>query len=136
MTDSRGLPGTVWMAAGLILLYGLVALLNALTMQSQAGWGEPWALGRALLRLLVSGLIAWGLFRRAAWAWWIGLGWCVIGVGLGAAAMLVFESGDIHWLRPSRAQIPLGAMLLSLGIAFALLITPSGRAAFSPGEEA
>jgi hypothetical protein len=129
-TDSGRLPGTVQAAAGLILLYGALALLNALTMQSQAGWGEPWALGRALLRLLVSGFIAWGLFRRAGWAWWMGLGWCAFGLGIGASALLVFERGDVHWLAPSRAQLLLGIMLLSLGGAIALLVTPSARAAF------
>jgi hypothetical protein len=132
-TDSTRLPATVQAAAGLILLYGVVALLNALTMQSQAGWGEPWALGRALLRLLISGLIAWGLVRRARWAWWVGLGWSAFGLALGASAMLVFEMGDIHWLAPSRAQLPLVVMLLSLGSAIALLLTRSGRAVFRPG---
>lgn len=122
-------PVTIQAAAGLILLYGVVALVNALTMQSRAGWGEPWALSRALLRLSVSGLIAWGLLRRRAWAWWLGLAWCVFGLALGASAMLVFERGDVHWLAPSRAQLPLGVMLLSLGGAIALLITPSARAA-------
>lgn len=130
-SDSTRLPPTVQAAAVLILLYGVLALVNALTMQSQAGWGEPWALGRAILRLLISALIAWGLFRRARWAWWVGLGWSLFGLALGASAMLVFEMGDIHWLAPSRAQLPLGVMLLSLGGAIALLITPSGRAAFS-----
>jgi hypothetical protein len=129
--DPTRLPGTVQAAAGLILLYGLVAVLNALTMQAQAGWGEPWALGRALLRLLVSGLIAWGLSRRARWAWWLGVGWSVFGLVLGASAMLVFERGDIHWLVPSRAQLPLGIMLLSLGGALTLLISPSARAIFT-----
>jgi hypothetical protein len=129
-TTSSRLPSTVWVAAGLILAYGVLAVANALTMQSQAGWGEPWALGRGLLRLLVSGVIAWGLFRRARWAWWVGLGWSVFGLVLGASRMLVVERGDIHWLAPSRAQLLLGVMLLSLGGAIALLITPSARAAF------
>jgi hypothetical protein len=132
-SDSVGRYGTIRAAAGLITLYGVVALLNALTMQTQAGWGEPWALGRALLRLLVSALVAWALLRRAPWAWWVALGWCLFGLFLGASAMLVFERGDIHWLRPSRAQLPLGVMLLSLGGAIALLITPSGRAALRRG---
>jgi hypothetical protein len=133
VTQSSRLPRTVQGAAGLILLYGVLALLNALTMQSQAGWGEPWALGRALLRLLVSGFIAWGLVRLARWSWWVGLGWSVFGLGLGASAMLVFERGDVHWLAPSRAQFLLGVMLLSLGGAIALLVTPSARTAFRSG---
>jgi peptidoglycan/LPS O-acetylase OafA/YrhL len=128
--NSTRIPGTVRTAAGLVLLYGVVALLNALTMQSQAGWGEPWALGRAILRFLISALIAWGLFRKARWAWWVGLGWSVFGVALGASTLLVFERGDIHWLAPNRAQLLLGVMLLSLGGVIALLITPSSRAAF------
>ncbi|MBA3893821.1 MAG: hypothetical protein H0X69_09005 [Gemmatimonadales bacterium] len=134
VSDSSRQHLIIQAAAGLILLYGAVALLNALTMQAQAGWGEPWALGRALLRLLISGLVAWGLYRRARWAWWVGLAWSFFGLFLGASAMLVFERGDIHWLAPSRAQLPLGVMLLSLGGAIALLITPAGRAAFRPGD--
>lgn len=128
--DSHGLPGTVRAAAGLILVYGVLALANALTMQGQAGWGEPWALGRSLLRLLISAVIAWGLLRRAGWAWWVGLGWSIFGLVLGASAMLVYQRGDIHWLAPSRGQLLLGGTLLSLGGAVALLVTPSGRAAF------
>lgn len=133
MTDSHELPGTVRAAAGLILVYGVLAVANALTMQSQAGWGEPWALGRSVLRLLVSAVIAWGLLRRARWAWWVGLGWSVFGLAVGASAMLVFQRGDIHWLVPSPAQLLPGAMLLSLGGAIALLVTPGGRAAFRAG---
>ncbi len=132
-TALNRVPRSVAAAAGLILLYGVLALLNALTMQNQAGWGEPWALGRALLRLLVSGIIAWGLLRRARWGWWVALGWGIFGLALGASATLVFERGDIHWLAPSRGQLLLGVMLLSLGGAIALLITQSARAAFRAG---
>jgi len=127
------LPATVRGAAGLMLLYGIAALLNAGTMQAQAGWGEPWALGRALLRLLISGFIAWGLLRRMGWAWWLGLLWSVFGLVVGASAVLVIEAGDVHWLPPSRGQLLLGVTLLSLGGAIALLLSSSARAAFRPG---
>jgi hypothetical protein len=126
------LPATVRGAAGFMLLYGIAALLNAVTMQAQAGWGEPWALGRALLRLLISGFIAWGLLGRMGWAWWIGLLWSVFGLAVGALAMLVFEAGDVYWLPPSRGQLLLGVTLLSLGGAIALLLSSSARAAFRP----
>jgi hypothetical protein len=116
-----------------MLLYGVAALLNAWTMQDQAGWGEPWALGRALLRLLVSGLIAWGLLRGMGWAWWLGLLWSVFGLVVGALAMLVIEESDVHWLPPSRGQLLLGITLVSLGGAIALLLSSSARAAFRPG---
>jgi hypothetical protein len=116
-----------------LLLYGIAALLNAATMQAQSGWGEPWALGRGLLRLLIAGLIAWGLLRRMGWAWWLGLLWSVFGLVVGASAMLVIEAGDLHWLQPSRGQLLLGVTLLSLGGAIALLLSSSARAAFRPG---
>src|SRR5918996_2382715 len=100
--SSTGLPATVRAAAGLLLLYGIAALLNAVTMQAQAGWGEPWALGRALLRLLISGFIAWGLLRGLGWAWWLGLLWSVFGLVVGALAVLVVEAGDVHLPPPRR----------------------------------
>lgn len=131
--SSTGLPATVRAAAGLLLLYGITALLNAVTMQAQAGWGEPWALGRALLRLLISGFIAWGLLRRMGWARWLGLLWSAFGLVVGALAVLVIEAGDVHWLPPSRGQLLLGVTLLSLGGAIALLLSSSARAALRPG---
>jgi hypothetical protein len=127
---SARLPPAVRGAAALLLLYGIAALLNAWTMQAQAGWGEPW---RALLRLFVSGFIAWGLLRRMGWSWWLGLLWSVFGLVLGASAMLVIDAGDVHWLPPSRDQLLLGVTLLSLGGAIALLLSSSARAAFRPG---
>jgi hypothetical protein len=99
-------------------------------MQAQAGWGEPWALGRALLRLLISGFIAWGLLRGMRWAWWLGLLWSVFGLIVGALAVLVVEAGDVHWLPPSRGQLLLGVMLLSLGGVIALLLSSSARAGY------
>ena len=130
--SSTRLPATVRGAAGLMLLYGVAALLNAVTMQAQAGWGEPWALTRALLRLLISGFIAWGLLRRMGWAWWLGLLWSVFGLVVGALAMLVIEAGDVHWLQPSRGQLLLGVTLLSLGGVIALLLSSSARAGGVP----
>ena len=132
-TSSTRLPATVRGAAGLLLLYGIAALLNAATMQAQAGWGEPWALARALLRFLIAGLIAWGLLRRLGWAWWLGLLWSVFGLAVGGSAVLVIEAGDVHWLQPSRGQLLLGVSLLCLGGAIALLLSSSARAAFRPG---
>jgi hypothetical protein len=116
-----------------MLLYGIAALLNAVTMQTQAGWGEPWALGRALLRLLISAFIAWGLLRRMGWAWWLGLLWSTFGLIVGALAVLVVDAGDVHWLPPSRGQLLLGFTLLSLGGVIALLLSSSARAALRPG---
>jgi hypothetical protein len=126
-TDSP--PATLRWAAALFLLYGGAVLLNALAMQAGEGWGEPWALPRAALRLLVSGVLAWGLLRRARWAWLLGLLWALFVLVLGGLALLVWEHGDIRWLAPSRAQVLPVAALVSLGGAIALLLTPSARGA-------
>jgi hypothetical protein len=124
------LPASVKLAAALFVAYGLAVVLNATVMQAGGGWGVARDVPRAMLRLIGTGIIAWGLLRRARWAWWLGLVLAVFWLSAGALAVLVFERGDVYWLSPSGFQTFLVVSLVCLGSAVALLISPSARAVF------
>jgi peptidoglycan/LPS O-acetylase OafA/YrhL len=124
------LPASVKLAAVLFVVYGVAVVLNATVMQAAGGWGASRDFPRAILRLIGTGLIAWGLLRRARWAWWLGLVLAVFWLAAGALAVLVLERGDVYWLPPSGFQIFLVVSLVCLGAAVALLISPSARAVF------
>lgn len=127
---TRALPVNVKLAAALFLVYGVAAVLNATAVQSGAGWGGTGEIPRAILRLAGSGLIAWGLLHGARWAWQLGLALAAFWLVMGAVAVLIIERGDVHWLPPSGFQLVLTVSLLCLGLALALLLTPSARAVF------
>jgi hypothetical protein len=124
------LPKSVKLAAALFIVYGVAVVLNATAMQSAAGWVAAGDFPRAVIRLLGTGLIAWGLLHRARWAWWLGLALATFWLAAGALAVLVLERGDVYWLPPSGFQIFLVVSLLSLGLAVALLLSPSARTMF------
>jgi hypothetical protein len=124
------LPASVRLAAALFVAYGLAVALNATVMQAAGGWGVARDVPRAMLRLVGTGIIAWGLLRRARWAWWLGLVLAVFWLSAGALSVLVFERGDVYWLAPSGFQTFLVVSLVSLGSAVALLISPSARSVF------
>jgi uncharacterized protein YjeT (DUF2065 family) len=126
----EALPTSVKLAAALFVVYGLTVFLNASVMQEAAGWATPRDFPRAILRLIGTGLIAWGLLRRARWAWWLGLVLAAFWLSAGALAVLVLDRGDVYWLPPSGFQTFLVVSLVSLGLAVALLISPSARAVF------
>jgi hypothetical protein len=126
---SSGLPTALKWSAALFVLYGVGMLINVVVVQGAAGWGStrdsPWV----ILNLLAAGLIAWGLLRRARWAWWLGLVVGGLWLVAGAMAVLVFEQGDIYWPAPSGFQTFLVGSLVCLGAALAFMISPSARAA-------
>jgi hypothetical protein len=126
----EALPATVKLAAALFVAYGLAVVLNATVMQAAGGWAVARDFPRAILRLIGTGIIAWGLLRRARWAWWLGLVLAVFWLSAGALAVLVLERGDVYWLSPSGFQTFLVVSLVCLGAAVALLISPSARAVF------
>ena len=70
---SEPLPSSVKLAAGLFVAYGVAVVLNATAIQGASSWVGAGDFPRALIRLFGTGLIGWGLLRRARWAWWIGL---------------------------------------------------------------
>jgi hypothetical protein len=127
-TDS--LPSSVKLAAALLVVYGAAVVLNATVIQEAGGWAAPRDFPRALIRLLGTGLIAWGLVQRARWAWWLGVILAAFWLVAGAAAVLVVERGDVYWLQPSGFQVFLMVSLLCLGLALALLLSPSARRVF------
>jgi hypothetical protein len=124
------MPASVQAAAALFVVYGLAVLLNMTVMQRSGGWSaersEPWV----LIQLIVAGVIAAGLVRRAPWAWWLGVVLGAIWLVSGALAVLVLEHGDVYWLPPSGFQSVLVVSLGLLGVALALLLSPSARKAF------
>jgi hypothetical protein len=123
-------PRNVSAAAAMFVLYGVSVLLNAIRAQGETGWSDAGDFGRALLRLFGCGLVAWGLLRGERWSWWLGLALALLWLVAGTLTMAVFERGDMHWLRPSNAQLFLAGGMLCLGIAVTLLLTPSARSAF------
>ena len=126
--SSEVLPSSVRLAATLFVVYGVAVVLNATAVQGAAGWVAAADFPRAVIRLLGTGLIAWGLLQRARWAWWLGLVLAAVWLVAGALTVLVLEHGDVHWLRPSGFQVFLVVSLLCLGLAVALLLSPSARA--------
>jgi hypothetical protein len=129
-SSSGALPSSVKLAAALFVAYGVAVVLNASAIQGAAGWVGAGDFPRALIRLFGAGLIGWGLLQRARWAWWLGLIFAAVWLVAGALAVLVLERGDVHWLPPSGLQIFLVTSLLCLGLAVALLLSPSARAVF------
>ncbi len=127
-SSSEALPSSVKLAAALFVVYGVAVVLNATAIQGAAGWVAAADFPRALIRLLGTGLIAWGLLHRARWAWWLALVLAAVWLVAGALTVLVLEQGDVHWLRPSGFQTFLVVSLLCLGLAVALVHSPSGRA--------
>jgi len=129
-STTDALPNNVKLAAALFVVYGVAVVLNAAGMQSTGGWVAAGDFPRALIRLFGTGLIGWGLLRRARWAWWIGLVFAAFWLVADALPVLVIERGDVYWLRPGGFQSFLVVSLLCLGLAVALLLSPSVRAVF------
>jgi hypothetical protein len=129
-SDTGPLPTSVKLAAAFLVLYGVAVVLNSTVMQSAGGWVAAGDLPRAVIRLLGTGLIAWGLLQRAWWAWWLALLLAAFWLAAGALAVLVLERGDVYWLPPSGFQIFLVVALLCLGLALAFLLSPTARRAF------
>jgi hypothetical protein len=123
-------PNSVKLAAALFVVYGVAVVLNAAGMQGTGGWVAPGDFPRALIRLLVTVVIAWGLLHRARWAWWLALALAAAWLIAGALTALVLEHGDVYWLRPSGFQIFLAVSLLCLGLSVVLLLSRSARGVF------
>jgi peptidoglycan/LPS O-acetylase OafA/YrhL len=126
----RARPAGVTAVAALFLLYGIGMVVNAAQNQGWTGWVEAGSLPRALLRLAGAGLVAWGVFQGAAWAWWVGLALAVLWLAGGLVPVVVMERGDLQWLEPSSDQIVLAVALLSLALAITLLLTRPVRGFF------
>ena len=130
--SSSARPASVAAAAALLGVFGIAVTVNALLAQGFSGWTEVANIPRALLRLAGAGVVAWGLWRGASWAWWLGLALAILWLIGGLAPVLVVEQGDMHWLPPSRGQLVLAVSLVSLVCVIGLLLTPSARAYLRP----
>ncbi len=130
-STSDEIPRAGKLAAAMFLVYGVSVVLNAFAYDAAAGtgWENMRGLPRSLGHLGGAGFVAWGLLRRARWAWWLGLAFALFWLGAGALAVLTLERYDVYWLPPSRYQAFLVISFLSLGVAVAALVTPSARAA-------
>jgi peptidoglycan/LPS O-acetylase OafA/YrhL len=119
-------------AAALLVTYGILVIVNAALLQSEANWVEWPHFFRAVLRLAGMLLFTWGLLRGERWAWWgavgLGLFWLVGGALL--LAGLWFAFGEIAMPLPRYAQVLLVVAVVVLATAIAVLLTPPVRAAF------
>jgi hypothetical protein len=123
---SHTVPNTVKAAAGVLLLYGIAELVNALYNPVY----QP-ALAQALAVCAGMALLAWGLMRGARWAWWIAVllsSFCLI---TGTAALLLLISPMSGDRVPSGNLVPwFVGSAIALAVAIGLLLLPASRAAF------
>jgi hypothetical protein len=126
--DHQGSALSLKLAALCFVLFAVAVLLNGAT-QSAAGWLAARQIVRAGFRVVAAGAVAWGLFRGARWAWVLGLVLGSFWLVAGLLTVIVLERNDLEWLRPSGFQVFLFASLASLGLAIALLLSPSARQA-------
>ena len=84
---------------------------------------------RSGFRVIGAAAVAWGLLRGARWAWVLGFVLGAFWLVTGLLTVLVLERRDLEWLRPSGFQVFLFASLALLGLAVALLLSPSARRA-------
>jgi len=136
MTSSRTappVPASVRLAAGLLVLNGVLMLLNAVVMQGGLDWADARDLPRSLLRLLAAAIIGWGLLRAERWAWWVGVVLAGFWLITGLLTVVVVQKNDLHWLSPSGFQLLLVASFFCLALAALLLLAPRARATFGIG---
>jgi hypothetical protein len=112
----------------MFVLYGIATVLNTVVFTTMAGAESVGDVLRMLLHPLGAGFVAWGLWRGARWAWWIGLALALSVLAAGVSVIAVFEHGDLYWLPPSDYQLFFVSELLSVSAAVALLLAPSARA--------
>ncbi|HVE14313.1 MAG TPA: hypothetical protein VNI01_13015 [Elusimicrobiota bacterium] len=114
------------LAAGLLALYGVLALVHDALVDGENGGGANYLL--LSIRPIWIGVMCWGLLKKARWAWWVSVVlnalWLVAGlfrVGLYARIVAVHE--------------PLLFVLIPLqvGILF-LLGLPETRAELHPSD--
>ena len=128
------LPWTVRAAAISLVTYSLVLLLHAALQQNSIGGDhiQPEGVRRAVIRVLATSFIAWGLWKRARWAWWTGvlLPGLLVVMGLFTLPLhLTFRAiaPDVPMPRPLPLVImTFGAQTVSV----VLLLTATSRRAF------
>ena len=127
-----GTPMTVRWAALALVAYACVVLVSATVLQAINDWqavGDP----RAVVRGLGVALVAWGLLRRARWAWWLGVALALFWIVSGVAGLVMFLSirtDEAEALLPPAFYPLLGVTITLLTVALVLLVLPRSRAAF------
>ena|SRR6266545_1770393 len=128
------LPWTVRAAAISLIAYSLVLLLHAALQQNSIGDDhiEPEGVPRALIRVLATSLIAWGLWKRGRWAWWTGVLLPGLLVVMGVVTLpqhLRFRATAPNV--PMPRPLPLVIMtFVAQTVSVVLLLTPTSRRAF------
>lgn len=111
----------------LLLAYGAWSALGTLTAVSQ---GESAiALSQGLIRLAGVGLLAWGLARRHAWAWWFTVGAGSVAALSGVVLLVTHTPGNA----PDAGRLLPLAALPALMVAF-LLMPSARRGCRAPGR--
>jgi hypothetical protein len=132
MAETQQAPVTVRWAAIALAGYGLVVLVNATVLQALNDWEGIAEYPRALVRTVAVGGVAWGLLRRARWAWWLGLALTLVWIGTSVfgIAILVVYGNDAQAFLPSGFYATFTLTVALLLIALTLMLLPRSRAAF------
>jgi hypothetical protein len=119
-------------AAGLAT-YGVSVMLSAVFQLNQLGWENVDAqqFRAPLTRFVGMNVIAWGLSRRARWAWWAALLFAgfILSTVVGAFVVYLIRFPDTPRMSPASFILVIGLFVLLL-VPFILLLTPAGRRPF------
>jgi hypothetical protein len=125
-TPSTGvLPMPVKVAAALLLVYAAIALLGPILLY-QAG-GRLWL--RVLVRVIGAVVMAWGLYQRARWAWWVAVVFSGLGALTGILGLAVTGRMGPLLMIP-RATVLAPIAVAALAGTLVLLVLRESRAAF------
>ena len=117
-------------AASLVATYGIVVLGNGLFY---SWWsGDSSEMLRMVVRVLGSGLVAYGLWTRAKWGWWCGVLFSGLLSLIGALALAAAFLTDLLESRPYPTVDLLFffTALAVLAAAFVCIMLPESRDAF------
>ena len=135
MTQARAqatseLPRSVRLAALLVVAYGLTVLISASMQQSISNW-EYWRdYPRAVVRCGGAVLVAYGLLRRARWAWWTAVIAGGVLVAFGALGVVGFMVSTQAVAIPISLLVGMAIGLLFLTAAVLALLRAESREVF------
>lgn len=120
---------TLRAAAVLFLVYAAALIANAALYTWWSGDRSEWP--RLFIRLLGLGAVAWGLWRRERWAWWLGV---LVGsafAAFGVVGLWAAHTSGYFASRPFPAADYgfFGVGIAAVAGAVVLLLLPRSRAA-------